>query len=261
MCRLAALAALLLLSVPALAAGPGIPLAAHKALYEMTLDHARRGVAAAHGTMGYEVIDACDGWAVRQRLDMLVTNTDGQNIEMISDYVTWESKDGRKFRFHMKQTTDEAVTSQTDGDAALDAPGSAGVAHYTTPALTERKLPRGTLFPMAHTAAIIGAARDGKTIVNLPLFDGTSEAGAEDSSLFVTAWNKPAPSEWPVLAKLPSARVHLAFYDWASTDMIPDYQVGMRYWENGVAGDMVMDFGDFVMDAKLAEFAPRPHRC
>ncbi len=68
--------------------------------------------------MGYEVIDACDGWAVRQRLAMTLTNTDGQDIQMVSDYATWESKDGLKFRFHMKQTTDSAVTSQTDGDAA-----------------------------------------------------------------------------------------------------------------------------------------------
>ena len=40
--------------------------------------------------MGYEVIDACDGWAVRQRLQMTVTNRDGQDIEMVSDYATWE---------------------------------------------------------------------------------------------------------------------------------------------------------------------------
>jgi hypothetical protein len=30
---------------------------------------------------------------------------------------------------------------------------------------------------------------------------------------------------------------------------VPTYQVGMRYWENGVADNLQMDFGDFVMDA------------
>ena len=82
--------------------------------------------------MGYEVIDACDGWAVRQRLDMTITNSDGQNIHMVSDYATWESKDGLKFRFHMKQTTDDAVTSQTDGDAIAGAawrPGRGALHH------------------------------------------------------------------------------------------------------------------------------------
>ena len=42
--------------------------------------------------MGYEVIDACDGWAVRQRLSMTLTNSEGQDIQMVSDYATWESR-------------------------------------------------------------------------------------------------------------------------------------------------------------------------
>jgi hypothetical protein len=37
--------------------------------------------------------------------------------------------------------------------------------------------------------------------------------------------------------------------------------VGMRYWENGVADNLQMDFGDFVMDAKMTELTPQPHKC
>src|SRR5262249_14137355 len=96
---------------PAHAAGLSTAAAAHRACYTMTLNSSRGGdVVAASGTMGYEVIDACDGWAVRQRLSMTLTNSDGQDIKMVSDYATWEAKDGLKFRFHMKQTTDTAVT-------------------------------------------------------------------------------------------------------------------------------------------------------
>ncbi len=239
---------------------PGM--AAHRALYALTLDPANRGdIVAASGTMGYEVIDACDGWAVRQRLDMMVTNTEGQTVEMISDYATWEGKDGKHMRFHMKQTTDEAVASQTDGEATMEAGGGPGMARYTKPRRISVRLPSGTLFPMAHTEAIIEAARNGKRFLNLPLFDGTSETGAEDSAIFINGWDKAKPGRWPMLSKLPSARVHIAFYDWGSKTMLPDYQVGMRYWENGVAGDMAMDFGDFVMDAKMTEFAPQPRHC
>ena len=260
--RLVALAAFLLLALPAFAAvSPSVPLAAHRALYRLTLERARGDVVAAQGTMGYEVIDACDGWAVRQRLDMNVTNAEGQTINMISDYATWEGKDGRRMRFHMKQTTDEAIASQTDGDATMEPNGGPGVAHYTSPHRTSIKLPPGTLFPMAHTAAIIEAARAGKRLLNLPLFDGTSETGAEDSSIAITSWDKPKPTRWPALSKLPSTHVHIAFWDWDTKDMLPDYEVGMRYWENGVADDMTMDFGDFVMHAKLTQFAPQPRHC
>ena len=103
---------------------------------------------AAHGTMAYEVTDACDGWATRQRLAMTITNTDGQDIEMVSDYATWESKDGLSMRFRMRQTTDTAVTEQTEGTATLDSPGGAGSIHYTVPADKTVPMPAGTLFPM-----------------------------------------------------------------------------------------------------------------
>lgn len=250
-------------SAPTPAATPGTgALLAHKALYTLTLDTAKSGeVIAARGTMGYEVTDACDGWAVRQRLNMTITNGEGQEIKMSSDYATWESKDGLKFRYHMRQTTDTAVTSQTDGEAVLKKIGGAGEAHYTTPRDSVSKLPTGTLFPMAHTAAIIAAARDKKHFASLPLFDGTDENGVEDSFVVVLDWKPPAQTKWPLLSPLPSTRVHIAFFDHGPAAITPTYEVGMRYWENGVADDMKMNFGDFVMDAKMKEFAQQPRRC
>jgi hypothetical protein len=251
---------------PIVAAPPavpaGIPLAAHHALYEMTLASSSGGdVVAAHGTMGYEVIDACDGWAVRQRLQMTITNSEGQDVQMSSDYATWESKDGLKFRFHMKQMTDSAVTSQTDGDASLTRTGGAGEAHYTTPHDQTVQLAAGTLFPMVHTATIIAAAKDGKRFLALPLFDGTDESGPEDSSIVILDWKPPFKTNYPALTALPSTRVRLAFFDRDPGAVTPNYEVGMRYWENGVADDLNMNFGDFVMDAKLHEFALLPRKC
>jgi hypothetical protein len=238
------------------------PLLAHKALYTLSLDTAKSGdVIAARGTMGYEVTDACDGWAVRQRLSMTITNADGQDIQMSSDYATWESKDGLKFRYHMRQTTDTAVTSQTDGEASLQKTGAPGEAHYTSPHDSTSTLPAGTVFPMAHTAAIIAAARDKKHFVSLPLFDGTDENGVEDSFIVVLDWKPPTQGKWPALSTLPSTKVHIAFFDHGPAAVTPSYEVGMRYWENGVADDMKMNFGDFVMNAKMQEFAPQPRHC
>lgn len=265
--RLTALSAAILAlcasaATPTDAAGLNTASAAHRAIYTLTLASSRGGeVIAARGTMGYEVMDACDGWAVRQRLSMTLTNTDGQDIQMVSDYATWESKDGLKFRFHMKQTTDTAVTSQTDGDARLEKPGGPGEAHYSVPEDTTKPLPPGTLFPMAHTSAIIAAAQSGTKFLAIPLFDGTDDSGAEDSSIVVLDWRKPEANKFPLLSNLPSTRVRLAFFDRESKGEVPTYQVGMRYWENGVADNLQMDFGDFVMDAKMTELTSLPHKC
>jgi hypothetical protein len=64
-----------------------------------------------------------------------------------------------------------------------------------------------------------------------------------------------------MLSALPSARVHLAFFERTASSITPDYQVSMRYWENGVADALQMDFGDFVMDAKLSDLKVQPHHC
>lgn len=249
-------------ALPADAAGLNTASAAHRAIYNLTLASSRGGeIVGARGTMGYEVIDACDGWAVRQRLSMTLTNTEGQDVQMVSDYATWESKDGLKFRFHMKQTTDTAVTSQTDGEAHLERTGGPGEAHYTVPEDTTKPLPPGTLFPMAHTSAILAAAEAGKKFIALPLFDGTDDSGPEDSFIVALDWKKPEANKYPFLSNLPSTRVRLAFFDHAAKGEVPTYQVGMRYWANGVADNLQMDFGDFVMDAKMAELTPLPHKC
>jgi hypothetical protein len=255
---LAGLAALLLLASPVARAAD---MAAHRALYQLKLASSRGEVTAATGTMGYEVVDSCDGWAVRQRLQMTVTNQDGQDIEMVSDYATWEAKDGLAFRFHMKQTTDGAVTSQTDGDASLKGAGGAGEAHYTAPKEATEALPAGTLFPMAHTVAILAAAQAGKKFLALPLFDGTSESGAQDSSIAILGWHEPEKSPYPALSALPFTRVHIAFFDRGKGTTTPDYEVGMKYWDNGVGDDLQMDFGDFVMNGTMSEFSLSPRHC
>jgi hypothetical protein len=76
--------ALCAVALPAHAAGLNTASAAHRAIYNLTLNSSRGGdVVAATGNMGYEVIDACDGWAVRQRLSMTLTNSEGQDIQMV----------------------------------------------------------------------------------------------------------------------------------------------------------------------------------
>ena len=259
--------ALSALSLPALAADP-VPLAAHRALYRLKMDSARGDVQAASGTMAYEITDACDGWATRQRLSLNITNNDGQEIELVSDYATWESKDGLSMRFRMRQTTDTAVTEAVEGDASLDKTGGPGTIRYSVPEERTMPIPPGTVFPMAHTAAIIAAAEAGKHFIALPIFDGTGDKGTQDSSVAITSWNpKPTDSPYPDLAKLPSGRVHIAFFDRnikptndSKPAGSPDYEVGMKYWANGVADDLTMDFTDFVMLGKLSEFSiPEPH--
>jgi len=255
----ASLAGLLLLLAPQVQA---VDLAAHMAQYKLRLESSKGDVAAGTGTMTYEVIDACDGWAVRQRLAMVLTNRDGQDIHSVSDYTTFETKDGLSMRFRSHQVTDSEQPDDVAGEAALVAPGEAGKVIYTQPKADTKTLPAGTLFPSTHTMRIIEAAQAGRKFLSLPLFDGTSAAGAQSSSVVMGGWDKaPVPTKLAPLATQPSGRVHIAFFDGDSDGTQPDYEVSMRYFANGVADEMSMNFGDFVMSAKIEKLTINKPGC
>jgi hypothetical protein len=239
-------------------------LAAHTAVYKLSLDTTKGDVVAASGTMVYEMIDACDGWAVHQHLALSLTNHDGQDVKMVSDYNTYEAKDGLSLRFRMHQATEGEAATDIAGEAKLARAGGDGSVTYSEPDMSTKTLATGTLFPTTHTATILDAAQKGKKFLSLPMFDGTSADGGQTSSVVMTGWDKgPTPTQLAPLAALPSGRVRIAFFDKGGDDgadsQQPDYEVAMRYWANGVADQMAMDFSDFVVLAKIEKLTvPKP---
>lgn len=250
----------LFLLAAALSPARAVELAAHRALYDLTLSTARGDVTAAYGTMSYEVTDACDGWAVHQQLAMTVTNRDGQDIDMLSDYTTYEAKDGTLLRFRSRQAGDPSPGTDIAGTAERKL-GQAGTIRYTSPAGVTKPLPKGTLFPMAHTIAIIQGAEAGKHFFPLPLFDGTGADGAQDSTVAVVKWGETRKTPYHFLDDVPGGRVHIAFFPRGADVQEPDYEVSMFYWENGIADDLLMDFGDFVMRGRLRQLIPLKKGC
>lgn len=260
MVRLVAAALAVAFCLPAAAAD----LAAHRALYRLTLDPQRaQGLSAAEGTMAFEMLDACEGWAVRQRLVLKMTARDGQENEMVSEYATFESKDGLTLRFRLRQSSQGAVNSEIAGQATLQRAGGPGEARYTLPAEDIKPLPPGTLFPQAHTMAAIAAARRGERILAAPLFDGTSADGVQDSTTTILSAAPARPVErFPALSALASWRMNVAFFEaGGGATGAPDYEVALRYWENGVADGLKMDFGEFAVDGNMIEFELVPGRC
>ncbi|MDE2006371.1 MAG: DUF1849 family protein [Rhodospirillales bacterium] len=246
--------------IPARAAA-SVRLAAHQAFYRLTLADGRNSLVSAAGTMGYEVVDACRAWHMRQRLDLRMTSPSGEARHLVSDYQIEEAKDGTWLRFQMVQTINGAVDSEIAGAAKLDRPDGPGEVTYTAPRPDTIALPAGTLFPMAHTAAVIGAAETGKVFHRLILFDGSSTHGAALSTMVTLARLPPEQVRWPALAALPSVRVHLAFFGHDPRQIAPEYETAMRYWTNGVAGALTMDFGDFAMAGHIAALKMLPDRC
>lgn len=250
--------------VPGHEAASPVPLAAHRAVYDLALASTHGGsTVAASGSMSFQVIDACSGWASQQQLKLQLVTREGQASDMVSDYATLESKDGKHLTFDMQERDNGSLTQQVRGEASLDTKGD-GVIHFTLPHPSTMSLPRGTLFPMAHTEAIIQAAREGRKSIDPVLFDGTSADGPTDSYVTILGWHAaPSDSQYPSLASQASGRVHVSFFARKPSTITPDYELGMRYFENGVSDRLDMNFGEFTMRGTLSSFTPttKPRHC
>ncbi|MCS6931125.1 MAG: cell envelope integrity EipB family protein [Acetobacteraceae bacterium] len=248
-----------------LAGGPDAMLP-HRAAYVLTLERTREGsnIAAARGLMIFEVADACDGWATRQRFTLEITDRDGQQIETTSDYATLEARDGSRLRFSLVQRTNDAETKRVSGEARL-APDGSGLVTYVHPAAREAPLPRGTMLPMGHTVRALAAAARGERVLVAPLFDGTTDTGAQDTTTFILAVLPPERHpRFDSLSALPSARMRVAFFEGGQPQggaAVADYEMSLRYWSNGVADDLTMEFGEFSLRGRLERLEELPRSC
>jgi hypothetical protein len=284
-------------AVEATSAPSGVQIAAHRALYAMSLAHAKTdsGVTGAHGEMGYQWGETCDGWTVEQRYRLTINYSESQDVKIDSNFVTWESKDGLQYRFNQKETRNGSVDEEIRGSAQLDGPGKGGTITFEKPHPQTMKLPPGALFPSAHTILLIEKAKAGENFVARQVFDGATVEGAVLVSAVIgkkvepsadqkansdakdaadvkhatdpkgdqTAKNGDAPDPSlndPVLQRQ-GWRIRLAFFPSDLNSETPDYELGMLLLDNGISRDMTIDYGDYTINAKLVRIEPlgKPH--
>jgi hypothetical protein len=260
--RAAFVLAALALAVSPLAAH-AVEIAPHRALYTMTLGSAKSnsGVVGARGTMVYEWGETCDGWTIQQRYRLRMQYAENGEIEISSNYVTWESKDGLRYRFNERKLRNGEVDEEVRGEARLEGPGKRGVAEFTRPSSSRFDLAPGTIFPTRHTIELIEHAAAGEQFLARNVFDGSGEENAVEITAAIAAEQDASAGQGPVKSPLlqrPSWRVRLAFFPADSTSERPDYELGMRLHDNGVSAEMVLDYSDFAIKARLDEIEALP---
>jgi hypothetical protein len=263
--RLCGVATLALAGFGSAPAGADITINAHRALYTMTLGTSRTdsGVTGAQGAMAYQWGETCDGWTVEQRYQLTISYAESQDVVIDSNFVTWESKDGLHYRFNQRETRNGAVDEEIRGSAQLDGPGKGGTITFDKPQSQTMKLPEGALFPSAHTILVIQKAQAGENFLSRQVFDGATVEGAVLVSAVIGQKIEPDPKD-PLknpLLQHPGWRVRLAFFPSDQNAEKPDYELGMLLLDNGVSRDMVIDYGDYTIKAKLdsIEALPKPN--
>ncbi len=240
--------------VPGCAKADGIT--GQHALYKLILSKLRtHDITGATGEMRFDVVDGCTGWATTQHMTLILRNVDGSLQKSVTDYITWESKDGKTLTFTLRESDNDGKEQIDDAGIATHKPDGSGIVSYTTPASTQIRLPPGTLFPMQHTNALLAAGRQGQVFISPLLFDGTSANGADATFVTILGHHGPETTPWAALNTVPSTDVDIAFFDRKNDDENPGFRSSMRYFDDGVATNMVMDFGDFVMNADLTQLA------
>ncbi|HZT87242.1 MAG TPA: cell envelope integrity EipB family protein [Stellaceae bacterium] len=233
----------------------------HRALYAMTLAGSRTdsGVVDAHGTMAYEWGETCDGWTIEQRYRLKMNYSESKDVDISSNFVTWEAKNGLRYRFNQKETRNGEVKEEIRGEAHLDGPGKGGVADFEKPEPKRMILAPGVIFPSAHTILLIDSAERGEHFVTRQLFDGSTVENAVQVSAVIAGKTEPSPDakKSPLLQR-PGWAVRLAFFPADPNAEKPDYELGMRLLDNGVSENMLIDYGDYSIRATLTDIEPLP---
>jgi hypothetical protein len=244
------------------AAASASALTGQHALYNFTLSKLRtHDITGAAGQMSFDVVDGCTGWGTTQHMTLIIRNVDGSLEKTVSDYMTWETKDGKTLTFVTRESDNDGPEQVDEaGSATRNADGS-GIVTYTAPSKVRYTLPAGTLFPMLHTEALLAAGDAGQSFIAPLLFDGTDTNGAQATFVTILRHRAAEKTAWPALDGIASTDVDIAFFARKSDDETPNFRTSMRYFENGVAADLVLDFGDFVMSGKLDRLIIPPSPC
>src|SRR5882762_4518096 len=191
----AAVAALFATPVVPPAEAAGIGLTPHRAVYDLKLLHSRgrRSIEAVRGRILYDFSGSvCAGYVLNFRQ---VSELDtGEGKVALSDLraTTWEEGGAKSFRFNSQNFIDQRAADTVDGEAAREADHV--VVKLAKPKDKSFDLEPAMVFPTEHMRRIIEAARVGKNILELPVYDG-SETGERIYSTLTVIGHEIAPGE------------------------------------------------------------------
>jgi EipB-like len=249
-------------------AAAATPFLAHQALYDLNLVKSRgsSSVSAARGRILYTFSgSACEGYTTEFR--QVSEMESGEDKVTLSDLrsTSWEDASGKTYRFKIDARMNETDSSPVDGVA--ERTGDHVTVKLKLPEEKTFTLDGNTVFPTQQIERIIEAAKAGKSVLELTVYDGSDNGEKLFNTLAVIGQPIPGdrvPSEpdpttasgamksmtrWPVT-------VSYFDHDAKPTDgeQAPVYSMSFELYENGVSRALVLDYNDFVIAGALGKF-------
>jgi len=256
-------AACLVLTLPAPASGATV-LAPHRAVYDLKLASTRgkRAVESVRGRILYDFSgNACEGYALSFRQVSEINSGEGKVALSDLRATSWEAGDGNTYRFNSQNRINDRVADAADGTADR---GSSGVSvKLTKPKEKTINLDVRIAFPTEHMLRIIEAAQAGKTLVELPVYDG-SETGEKVFNTLTVIGREIKPDEKKPddaaadkssLAGLKRWPVTISYFEQGAKagEQVPVYAIGFELYENGISRALMLDYGDFVVAGNMSQ--------
>jgi EipB-like len=270
--RLAVSATALLVFQSVVHANPSaiMPLASHRAAYDLSLVDPTSAPAAsaqtpiaASGLIAYEFRGSpCEGYTSNFRQLTQMERSEGEPLSTQVNATSFEDGDGKSMRFRV------------DSEGAPETPPVAGTAtrgpdddlrvELTKPQPKAIDFGHDVLFPTQHIERLIEAAKKGGGAIQARVYDGSDTGAKIYATMAVIGKEASKPSDdadaaselrgirrWPVV---------VSYFDEASKDSAPEYTLSFDLYENGVSGTLKLDYGLFALRARLQklEILPTP---
>ena len=239
----------------------------HQALYELSLVKSRgsASIDSARGRILYSFSgNDCEGYTSEFRQVSELNSGEGKVTLIDLRSTSWEDAEGKTYRFKIDTRMNDADASPVDGVAERD--GDHVIVKLKQPEVKTLTFDGDTVFPTEQIRRIIAAARDGKSVLELTVYDGSDNGEKLYNTLTVIGQPIPgdrviaepdpatADSEMKSLTRWP---VTVSYYDHdakSDGEQTPVYAMSFELFENGVSRALVLDYNDFVISGTLGKF-------
>lgn len=260
-----------ILAIAFIASGPaaaGAPFLPHQAMYDLSLVKSRGSatINSARGRILYNFSgNACEGYTSDFRQ---VSELDaGEGKLTLSDLrsTSWEDAAGKSYRFKIDARMNDGDSKPVDGVA--ERTGDHITVKLKQPEAKTFTIDGATVFPTEQIRRIIEAARNGKSLLELSVYDGSDNGEKVYNTL--TVIGRPIPGDRSVGEPDPSTTsdqmksltrwpVTVSYFDREAKakegEETPVYAMSFELFENGVSRALVLDYNEFVISGALDKF-------
>jgi hypothetical protein len=178
---------------------------------------------------------------------------------------SWEDGAGKSYHFKVDARMNDSDSTPVDGVA--ERVGDHITVKLKQPVSKSFTLDGSTVFPTEQVQRIIEAAREGKSVLELMVYDGSDNGEKVYNTLSVIG--QPITGDRTVAAPDPSTAnevmksltrwpVTVSYYDRDAKakdgEQTPVYAMSFELYENGVSRALVLDYNDFVISGALGKF-------